>query len=374
MARDPSLDITLYCDYTDVHGKQDAGIPIVSLTMHGTWLNVTIFADPITVDTAILGTWSEGVLVTSPDTVIEVSLGFGTGLQETEFYTEASRANWVQWSNIGEMDFTKGRDNVAGERPLDWASWVYNIRKMKEGVVAYGKNGVSLLIPQSNVGDRGQISRVPIANTYGLNTIYRVGLKGKMAMDGSDTEHFFIDNLDQLCRLDDEGFKILDYSEYISNLGDDLVLTFDKETGLLYICDDTYGYIYNSRSDSFGQGPVNVSGIGAQSGVTYIASPAAISTPNFEVWTDIIDVGTRKSKTIYSIETGVNLTIDLYASIKYRNDKANSFSQTHWQYIDPHGIAYIFCYCHEFMIGLKTTEYEYFEIDYLNIRGVINDH
>jgi len=95
---------------------------------------------------------------------------------EGDILLENLKSNWVKWSNIGQMDFTIGRDNIAGERPVDWKGWIYAIKKMGGRAIVYGKNGVSALIPSENV--------------WGLQTVYRIGLKGKNAIAGDEAIHF----------------------------------------------------------------------------------------------------------------------------------------------------------------------------------------
>jgi hypothetical protein len=106
----------------------------------------------------------------------------------------------------------------------------------------------------------------------------------------------------------------------------------------------------------------------------FVVAPAAITIPGFEKWTDIQDMKTRKTKTIESIEIGVDLSIAMQASAEWRMDKASSFTRLPWQYVSPKGVAHPMCTGVEFRFGLKTATYASFEIDYINIVGVINDN
>lgn len=277
---------------------------------------------------------------------------------EGEILLENLKSNWVKWSNIGKMDFTIWKDNIAGERPLDWKGWVYAIKKLGGKAIAYGKNGVSALIPSGNA--------------WGLQTIYRIGLKGKNAVAGTDDVHFFIDNKNQLFALGDS-LQMLDYSEYLSVLTDP-VLSYDIESNLLYICDGTYGFVYSPKDKSLGKGPVNVTGISSQGGTLYVTAPAAITTPVFEICTDIYDMGTRRGKSIYSLEIGTDLIGELQASIDYRLDKAAAFTQTGWFTVDKRGVVYITAYGREFRFRVRNLEYEYMEIDYITVDGEVHNH
>jgi len=296
--RDPALDQEFDCRGQDRFGNWDQGIPVFTVSLEGTWLNKTIFADPITVSVSQSGSWVTAILVTADP--ITVTIGFvPVAVFSPVIILERAKTNWFKWSDIGSLDFTIDKTNVAGERPLDWKGWVYSIRKLGGKVVAYGENGVSVLTPAQKY--------------YGLQTIYRVGLKGKGAVSGDDSVHYFVDNLGQLWRFS-EGLEKLDYSEYLSGMLENLVLSWDTANKLLYICDGSQGYIFSQDSGSLGAGPVNVTGIDSQGGILYVAAPATIATPTLELCTDIYDFGSRRGKNIYSLEFGTDLTETLKAA------------------------------------------------------------
>jgi len=127
-------------------------------------------------------------------------------------FASVTKKNWLKWSDVGSVNFTIGRSNVAGERPLDWNGFIYSVKKLRNKVVAYGENGVSFL--------------TPAGGAYGLDTIYRVGLKGKHAVTGDDSKHFFVDNSGQLWKVSAE-LELLDYSEYLSSLNASIVMSYD---------------------------------------------------------------------------------------------------------------------------------------------------
>lgn len=273
---------------------------------------------------------------------------------DVDIYRE--RCNFVKWSKIGELDFTIDESNIAGERPVDWKGCIYHIRKLGDRIVAYGENGATFFKP-SGVH-------------FGMDTFYRIGLKNKGAFAGTDLQHFFVDVLGQLFQVDSK-FTKLDYSEFLSTMGT-VILTLDTEKNLLYICDGSKGYIYGIDSKSFGEGPANITGIGTQSNVLYVVSKNAIVTPKFEICTDIYDLGTRNPKTIREIEVGSNMTEFLYASVDYRNSYKDDFKQIGWHLVNPDGRAHPRCYGSEFRFRFKSTVYEYFEIDYLKIKGHVH--
>lgn len=276
-----------------------------------------------------------------------------------DIYLPGSKKNWVAWSDIGSVDFTIGRDNVAGERPMDWAGDVWQIIQLGPKIIIYGSNGISIMSPQG------------INYTY--LTVHFKGLLSRTSCTGNAFEHFFIDTDGDLYSFS-ESIKKLGYSEYLSSLVNP-VMSYDSSSELLYICDNSLGFVYNRKEQSLGSGPVNITGICHQNGTSIIAAPAIapdpaeIVIPPFEIWTDIIDFGNREAKTVESIEIGVDVDSEILMSIEYRNNKRLSFSRLPWQNIDPYGISYLFCHGREFRFGLKLNIYTYFELDYLNIKG-----
>ena len=275
-----------------------------------------------------------------------------------DIFADANRSNWIKWSGIGSLDFAIGKDNVAGERPLDWKGLVYAIKKLAGKVVAYGENGVSIL--------------TPAGNAYGLDTIYRIGLKGKNAIVGDDSSHFFIDKIGQLWRLG-ESLNKLDYSEYFSGMNSSLVMSYDNLNQLIYICDGTIGYVYNPLVGSLGRGQPNVTGIAAQSGNFYITAPTTIITPPFEFCTDVYDFGTRSNKTILSLEIGIDIISTLYAAIDYKRNIAGPFVRTPWVSVPSKGKVFIIAFGREFRFRLKTITYEWFILNYINVNGIAHD-
>ncbi len=331
---------------------ENLDIPIVTATLTGEWFNICLWADPIEVTTLPTGDWIVGTLMNAAPIIV------ATSFKDADILLEVAKKNWVKWSDIGSLDFAIGRANVAGERPLDWSGWVYDIRKLGNKVVAYGENGVSILKPADKY--------------YGLETVSKLGLYSPEAATGTDKIHYFIDSKGQLWEFG-ETLMLLDYSEYFS-LMSDLVMSYDVENNIIYICDGTVGYAYSPVDKSLGSGPVNVTGIGSKNGNLYITSPATVDIPTFEICTDIYDMGTRKFKTIRSIEVGTDLTGNMEASIDFRVSNKVAFSNIGWHPVTLEGVAHMTCYGLEFRFKLRVSTYEYFELDYLKINGFVHGY
>jgi hypothetical protein len=350
------LDQIFDCHSQDRFDNWDRGVIVFTTSITGAWLNKTVFASPINLTLSQVGTYVSGVIISSSPISVTIRFNPFVGI-----ITERLKTNWLKWSNIGNLDFTINKTNVAGERPLDWKGWIYAIRKLGSKVVVYGQNGVTVLTPAEKY--------------YGMHTIYRVGLKGKGAIAGDDSVHYFVDNLGQLFRFS-EGLEKLDYSEYLSPMLSGLILSWDAANNLLYICDGSRGYVYSQDTGSLGAGPINVTGIDSQTGHLYVTSPATIEIPVFEICTDIYDLGSRRGKNIYSIEVGTDLTENLETAIEYRLSQSADFISTNWHAVDRRGFVYIPCYGKEFRFKfrLNSITYSYFEIDYITVNGEVCRH
>lgn len=356
--RNPELDIFLDASYSydadDGITEVSPYIPEITITAYGTWLNVHVEDNVIPLTITVLGTAIFDNFNVSSDP-IEIAIS----VEDVDIAIERKRTNWLKWSNIGSLDFTIWKDNVAGERPVDWAGWIYGIKKLSNKVIVYGQNGVTFL--------------TPVNNLWGMSTVSRIGLKGRSAFCGNEFIHFYVDIDGRLCQID-EKIDILGYEEYLSTLASNLVMSYDEMNQLIYICDGILGYVYSIRNKSLGQGPANITGIGYQSGVSYVGASSAISIEPFELCTDIYDLGNRKNKTIMSMEIGIDLTQTLYSAIDYRISKAAAFATTPWAIVNPNGVTPIPCFGVEFRFRLKTLVYEAFEIDYIRVNGIVHNY
>lgn len=274
-------------------------------------------------------------------------------------YLEDARNNWVKWSQIGKLDFTINESNVAGERPLNWKGSVYKVLKLGNNIAVYGADGISLLSPSERY--------------FGLQNIHDIGLKSKNAAIGTDFLHLFIDDRGKLYKLTGEGLQLLDYSEYLKSMND-VVMSYDVLNELIYICDNNVGYIYNVRDNSFGTGPNNISGIGYHDGVAYSVSPSStIEEPVFEIHTDIYDMGTRKEKTIHSIEMSSKTDELVSAAIDCRMTSNAAFASTAWIPVNDSGVVDIPCHGVDFIFKLRLEAFGDMELSRLKLSGYIHD-
>jgi hypothetical protein len=203
-----------------------------------------------------------------------------------------------------------------------------------------------------------------------LDTIYEIGLKGKNAVTGTDDDatHFFIDNIGQLYELG-EALQKLDYSEYLKTLTNAVVMSWDGLNNIVYICDGILGFIYNPFAKSLGRCQPNISGIDSQGAVLYVAAPATIDDPPFEICTDVYNFGTNTNKTITTVEVGADLASNIYVAIDYKRSIAGSWYRTAWIQVPSKGIVNTEVFGREFRFRVKTDNYEWFTLSYINIVG-----
>ena len=274
-----------------------------------------------------------------------------------DMYAVAQNVVWVAWSNIGSVDFTLGRDNVAGKAPMLWGGVGYKAKKLRNTIVIYGSSGISIMKPSGKF--------------YGVEDISDVGVVGEGSVAGDDTVHFFVDAKYRLWMLSDK-LDRLDYSEYLSILTGSLVLTWDEEKKLLYLCNGTYGFVYSPEMKSMGSCPGNITGIGLSASTKMVVSDGDITTPAFQITSDIFDFGNRKFKTIMSLEVGSDMSYAITSAVEYRLNYTSAFISTDWFYTNPDGKSYPLCHGVEFRFKFRTLTYGYFELDYVKIKGKIH--
>jgi len=347
--RNPDLDITYDCLGYDSNGDPNQGILVNTPNISGDWIGIGLIAESLSISPTITGSFIEGTLVDSD--VFSISPKISADVDFAPIKT-----SWIQWSNIGALDFTIGQDNIAGTRPMDWAGFIFAIKKLRDKVIVYGSNGVSLLKPSGVF--------------YGLETILRIGLLGRYAITGDDQIHYFVDVTGVLWSISDQLIRI-GYAEYLSTLSNP-VMSMDLEERLVYICDADQGYVFSIDHQSLGECSAAITGFCNKDGISYPVSPNTIVNPVFEIATDIIDMGTRKFKTIRYVEYSTNLTKNLLASISFRSNHNTSFSNTGWKKVTFEGISHIRCYGIEFIFRLKSSALDSFALDSMKINGIIH--
>ena len=351
--RDPTLDQWL-------SGEEFVVLEADAELLSGGLLHTTIMDAVLDAAALLLGTYVSGTTIYAASALLAANaeLRYGGALVQSGALGEAVGSNWLRWSKIGALDFTIDRSNVAGQAPVPVNGPLYAILQRGNTLLAYGRNGVFVL--------------QPAGISYGTRQILGIGLKSQLAVIDTGEAHYFVDAHARLWKYGD-GLQLLDYREWLSGLASP-ALSFNPQTRLLYICDGTLGYVYNVDSGSLGKGPATVTGIGSRSGSLYVTASGTMTIANFAITTDITDFGTRKMKSIQSLEVGVDTSLTLQAAIDHRHYKASSFLQTSWRTIDRRGQVFIACMGTEFRFLVKATGAGVFHLDSLKVNGVVHAH
>lgn len=271
--------------------------------------------------------------------------------------------NAIAWSSIGEFDFTINESNVAGKMPIDWKGYVYAVEQLANSdmIYVYGDNGITLVRPSGNY--------------FSPKILSRVGLKNKHSILNTGTSHYFINKKGVMYRLDADGkFNKLGYEEFFSTMNN-LIMSYDTEEHLIYICDGSIGYIYSEDSQGLTQGPSNITGMYKQDGEFYIVGIGIPTSPDFDLLTDLFDMGTSNDKTIRSITLDCNDLNEIEVAIDYRDNPNTEFRTTPYVKFNPSGIANIPCFGKEFRFRFRGhITNSNFKMEKVTIDGVIHNY
>ena len=125
-ARNTALDSYYNAQARDSAGVAGRGVVklVVSFCPSGSWDAFDAGEDtviPVIITVTKDAGFTGAVFNDGDDTVMAVTVDLGaTDTREGPIITLLDpKRNWVKWSDIGHLDFTIWKDNVAGERPMD---------------------------------------------------------------------------------------------------------------------------------------------------------------------------------------------------------------------------------------------------------------
>lgn len=346
--RNPSLDTTFDCSLKDRLGNEDVGVIKILVSQHGELLSTFIIADKIDIQLSQIGSIAVSVVNSVSAIIIPITL------VQSDIDIGISKRNWITWSDIGSLNFAINRSNVTGEMPLNLSGFIYSIKKLGDHLVVYGED---------------KVFTVKAVETYYSNhQILDFGLKSKLSVAGNNSVHFFVDSFSRLWKYSGE-FTLLGYKEFLLPLNN-LSLTYNEIEGILYICNGDKGYVYLDNFKSMCEGPKDITGYAREK----ITSTTPINLTQFEFQSNIYDFGSRKNKTIQSIEVGTNIVNKLQVSIGYRITYDQDFIFTSWKDIGRKGILHFPVFGIEFIFKLRSTHVESIKIDYIKFIGVVHNY
>lgn len=238
----------------------------------------------------------------------------------------------VYWSCIGmddipgiffpyletDEDFlNRWERNEAGFMMWDYPGSIYRLLSLGNVVMVYGENGMAFLQPVFS----------PI--TVGIHHLGEIGLRGRMAIDGDDSTHYFVDSDGYLWRVT-PGPKPerLGYKEQLSTLSvSGTIVVKHPSEDKVYITDETTSYMYSGGV--LVECPECVYSIVKFS--NEVAATRKLLTDSFEAETGVIDFGNRDVKTLSRLTyDGYASSSGFYAKTFYRMNRADAWADTGW--------------------------------------------
>ena len=334
-------DVTFWCGASRINGQ-----PQFILSLEGVPLSRTFLATPIEFTLGLEANSLEGLVGSG---TIEFTLGLSADVS-----IKAYQANWVEWSKIGDYSFIRDKTNEAGDRPMEWNGWAWQVKQLEDLVIVYGDNGITVMNPVESP-----------AATWGFKELGNVGIASPWSLSGNDFVHFFISSLGELWRFDKQGPVKLGFQEFLSPLTNP-VLLYDEPNNRLFISDGTSGFVYDT---GLGGGYAEITGVSPS---YYVGSSVLVGIPA-NLMTDTIDLGHRGIKTITFVEIGTDTTEDLYVSCDFRYTKKEAWRTSDWILTNPEGVAKIDVAAVEFRIRVKQDTFDEIRLDYINVRHQRSD-
>lgn len=345
----PGYDTIFNCAANNKAGVIDVGAGVDGDLLSRTILTNTTITVTLGMDADAL----EGIVVGE---AIELTVGFGA-LEDSDnpiVYIQPSKRNWVAWSKIGEASFVQDRTNEAGDRPMDWSGWAWQVKKLDKFVIVYGEKGITVMNPVEQP-----------ASTFGFNDISQIGIASAWSICGNDNVHYFITSVGDLWKFTREGPENLGFREFLSGLTNP-ILVYDEKNTRVFISDGSSGFVFD---DGLGGGYVSVTGITND----YMVSPELLAGVPCSIMTDIVDLGHRGIKTISFVEVGTNTNEDLFVALDFRYTKDEAWRTSSWVRTNPEGVARAGISAVEFRVRLQQTVYDPIRIDYINLRHLRSD-
>ena len=274
------------------------------------------------------------------------------------------------WSRIGSMDFVPATDNEAGYRRCPYGGEVFHVRELGNSVIGYSSKGITLMSP---VGSP--------TTTFGFSELHNVGMINRGALDGSNTDHMFVDEDYNIVRIGVSPVgkvslklipTVLGYQYYIRQLADeDIIVNYDPATGDYYIGNSTKTFLLSPNGlTEVTQHPSAV-WKGDVDG-TYML-PDTIDEDYPYITTEPFDMQYKGQKTISVIETDAFSVLDAEASVDYAFDLVN-WNSANFLPINNMGIATVIAAGNMFRFKLRFSDInDDFRIGYIGVRYKMTD-
>ena len=275
--------------------------------------------------------------------------------------------NWVAWSQIGKVDLDnlltkEDRSNTSGSMPMFFRGDIHRVKQLGEKIIVYGARGIGAIKP-------GSAKPYKTSAFYGREDLFNFGIAGKGCVAGDENLHVFIDNYGYLHTLDKAGKHTeLGYSNYIANLENEIVITYDNLKGEYYIADGLRSYLFSGGLSEVFQSP---SGLVREGSVLYgntyngLDTSAYITTNSFNNFTDSI----KTAQTVESMITGTGLQ----GAMDYKFQPNENFTRGMIKDLSRHGAFTPMISGVDLRLHLRASTYVGFTIDSAIVRFKLSD-
>lgn len=286
--------------------------------------------------------------------------------------------SYLMWSSIGSVDFPLWllQPNKANKEQL-----LSSLRRNEWGLVpAPTRADIVAIVP---MGDRtivytnnGIYSMDPVTQgtfpSYKLSFISSVGIRGRNCVAG-DTTHIFLTGNNKLAMLNNEGFRVLDYQEYVEKLSLINVsptVTYDPNEEVYYI-----GGNYRSLClTNTGIAEVKIS---PHSIVSTPEGSMGIVTDLQRNYSELVtvpfDLESRNIKAITNIAVSCADPAYITASVLYRFSRSEEFKESKGFELNKEGNCYPRISGVDFKVKLKSFNYGQQDVDSIQVKWQSSD-
>jgi hypothetical protein len=288
--------------------------------------------------------------------------GFVTALCFAQIGHETPTAKFIQWSKIGVMDFTIDESNIAGKLPLPLDGFVLSIQQIKSSntIIVGTENGIFSLKPNGIY--------------YVHEKILNEGLLCKTAAISTLHGVFFISNKKELWQASTQGLRKIGYRDLLRD--DEYKMEYLPEKNLVLIISTISTYLLNVQEISMSMSNYISRGTYfSDKKINSILSPIMPTTDGFYAAIGYYDFGTRKAKTIHTIEMESEQAqqVDVMLSFKV-NEQAN-YTGSIWKTFGPNGKVAYAAYGTDFIINVRSSKFiPDFNLEDIKIHGRINGY
>jgi len=273
------------------------------------------------------------------------------------------------WSKIGQADFTPDRNNTAGYRRDPYGGVVYHTRRLGDSVIGYSSKGI---VKMDHVSDP--------APTFRFTELEDVGILNQGAMDGSLQRQIYVGTDLVIREITKEGIKELGYYQYVEDLGsdEDIIVKYDRIKKDFYIGNSSTTYLLSPYGLT--QVPQHPSAVWTMSEEDdeIVMLPNTMDDPYVPlIASEVIDMGYRGNKTIFSMESDALLVFGPTVSVGWLNT-LDVWGFTSDIPLNNEGIAAViasgsdFCFQIKFTIVAESLRLSYIKVRYkmTDLRGI----